>query len=295
MRLDVGDATFRRKQNRRGKPTTEGRVAYHGPLDAPGTPKIKIDLTSDEVLASAPELRDVHHPYGDGPEQPIRVRCYALTELFAEKIRALAERCRPRDLYDVVHVFRRFSGQLSAQAVSAALHAKCSFVGIAPPEYETIRKAAAAGDLEESWASMLTHQLPALPALDAFWDDLREMFEWLATSRAPRALPRAELARDDLSSWVPSPRMARWGKGAPLEVVRFAGANRLRVELDYRPKAGRTGWRTCEPYSLRSTRTGHRILYVLNDRRELRGYRVDRIANARATGQTFVPAFHVEF
>jgi len=34
------------------------------------------------------------------------VVCYSLVELFGEKLRALSERCRPRDLYDVVHMHR---------------------------------------------------------------------------------------------------------------------------------------------------------------------------------------------
>ena len=34
------------------------------------------------------------------------VLCYSLPELLGEKLRALAERCRPRDLYDVVHTHR---------------------------------------------------------------------------------------------------------------------------------------------------------------------------------------------
>jgi Nucleotidyl transferase AbiEii toxin, Type IV TA system len=38
---------------------------------------------------------------------PAEVRCYGFEELFAEKIRAMGERSRPRDLYDIVNLFRR--------------------------------------------------------------------------------------------------------------------------------------------------------------------------------------------
>jgi predicted nucleotidyltransferase component of viral defense system len=40
------------------------------------------------------------------PEGGISARCYAYEEVFGEKVRALAERTRPRDLYDVVNLFR---------------------------------------------------------------------------------------------------------------------------------------------------------------------------------------------
>jgi len=50
--------------------------------------------------------RDIAHPYPDGP-LPGKVRCYSFEELFAEKIRAMAQRARPRDLYDIINLFRR--------------------------------------------------------------------------------------------------------------------------------------------------------------------------------------------
>ncbi len=68
-------------------------------------PKVKLDLTSDEVLVDRPAFRRVGHPYSD--QLPVAgVLCYSIAELFGEKLRALAERCRPRDLYDVVHMHR---------------------------------------------------------------------------------------------------------------------------------------------------------------------------------------------
>ena len=65
---------------------------------------MKLDLTSDELLADSPVERPVSHPYSDKPNDAASVRCYSLTELLAEKLRALVERCRPRDLYDVIHL-----------------------------------------------------------------------------------------------------------------------------------------------------------------------------------------------
>lgn len=89
--------------------------------------------------------------------------------------------------------------------------------------------------------------------------------------------------------------MASWRSGAPLEIVRFAGANRLKVRLDYRPESGRAGLRLVEPYSLRRTSEGNLLLYVVNDHGEPRSYRVDRIASAEATNESFSPRYLVEF
>ena len=81
----------------------------------------------------------------------------------------------------------------------------------------------------------------------------------------------------------------------PMELIRFAGANRLRVTVDYAAKEGRRGSRTVEPYSLRRSWGGDLLLFVLNDRRQLRAYRVDRILGVRIESETFDPRYRVEF
>ena len=94
-------------KNPRGKISVQGRIAYRGLLRQGGDlPRIKLDLTNDEVLVSEPVSRKVFHPYSDKPEGGLYVPCYCFEEVFAEKIRALGERLRPRDLYDVLHPYR---------------------------------------------------------------------------------------------------------------------------------------------------------------------------------------------
>lgn len=72
-------------------------------------------------------------------------------------------------------------------------------------------------------------------------------------------------------------------------------SNRLKIEIDYRAEKGRWGWRRVEPYSFRRTQDGNVILFVVNDRGQLRSYRTDRIANVRVTDESFTPSYLVEF
>jgi predicted DNA-binding transcriptional regulator YafY len=88
--------------------------------------------------------------------------------------------------------------------------------------------------------------------------------------------------------------MASWG-GRPLDRIRYAGSNRLKVEIDYRAEKGRSGWRRVEPYSFRRTQDGNVILFVVNDRGQLRSYRTDRITNVRVTDESFTPSYLIEF
>lgn len=95
---------FELYDNPRGHQSAQGRVGYRGPMGRRGdVPRVKLDLTHDEVLVLEPTFREEHHPYSDRPDQGIQIRCYSFEEVFAEKIRALSERERPRDLYDVIH------------------------------------------------------------------------------------------------------------------------------------------------------------------------------------------------
>ena len=85
----------------------EGRIFYRGPRAAPGEASIKIDLSLAETMARPTVLRQISHPYPDALPDPASVRCYSFDELFAEKLRAMAERGRPRDLYDIINLYWR--------------------------------------------------------------------------------------------------------------------------------------------------------------------------------------------
>ena len=295
IQLTVDDTAFRRRRNRRGNPTTQGRLAYQGPNPQPVSPKVKLDITTDEVLVQQPVLRKIGHQYSDAPLPIDGVRCYSITELFGEKLRALSERCRPRDLYDVVHMHRHPDLIGMQHAVMAVLERKCSHAGIDVPDADSIRSSPFREEIEAEWENMLGHQLPRpLPPFADFWMTLDDVFRWLAGTRRTIQLPRASLG--DLDPGWEAPRaITSWRRGVPLELLRYAGANRLKVDIDYRAENGRWGSRRVEPYSLRRTQDGNLVLFVVNDQGALRSYRVDRIAGIRPTTATFTPRFRVEF
>ena len=136
--------------------------------------------------------------------------------------------------------------------------------------------------------------ITTLPPFDSFWSTLDDVFGWLAGTRPSQNLPRAQFGNLD-PNWTAPRAITTWRRGFPLELLRYAGANRLRVEIDYRPEQGRSGPRIVEPYSLRRTSDGNIVLFVVNDRRQLRSYRIDHIAAIKPTTQTFTPIRRVEF
>jgi len=124
-------------------------------------------------------VRALHHPYSDRPDDGIHIQCYSFEEVFAEKIRALAERERPRDLYDLVHLYRHDELKSDRALVLNTLKEKCAFKDISVPTIQTLENRPERAELESEWENMLAHQLPVLPPFEQFWQELPGLFEWL--------------------------------------------------------------------------------------------------------------------
>lgn len=278
--------------NPRGKISVQGRISYRGPLQPGGAlPRIKLDLTDDEVLVLNPVSREVHHPYSDKPENGIQIQAYCFEELFAEKIRALAERLRPRDLYDAIHLHWHNSTKHGRNIILSTLEKKCSFKGISVPTMDFLENKRERAELETEWKNMLGHQVPVLPPFEQFWKELPELFEWLyraVVKPVPSVMSAMGYALD--TAWHPPAMAQAWHISIPLEAIRFAAANRLCVDLTYQGSR-----RLIEPYSLRRTGDGNLLLYaVKHDTGECRSYRVDRIQGAQITKIPFTPRYLIE-
>ena len=158
---------------------TEGNIYYRGPRNARTPARIKLDISGAEKIARPTILRDISHPYSDSLPAPPQVRCYAFEEIFAEKLRAMGERGRPRDLYDIVLLFRRRDFQDEPKLIKSVLEKKCELKGVSMPTLESIWNASTKGELISEWENMLRHKLQALPPIEQFWDELPNIFNWL--------------------------------------------------------------------------------------------------------------------
>jgi predicted nucleotidyltransferase component of viral defense system len=296
IELPADSIAFEVYTNPRGKHAVQGRVGYRGPMQRRGSvPRIKLDLTDDERLVLAPVWREVHHPYTDKPATSFQALCYPYEELFAEKMRALAERMRPRDLYDVIHLYRHDDTTCDRGLVVRTLQEKCAFKGIPVPSALALQNRSERAELEAEWQNMLGHQLPQLPPFSQFFEELPLVFEWLFGTPQRPAMRAYPIAGNVDVSWQPPPMVHVWGRAVPLEAIRFAASNRLCVDLDYVDVEGHRGQRLIEPYALRKTMDGEIIvLATRHDNGEPRSYRVDRIRGAEVTTTSFVPKYTVE-
>lgn len=268
----------------------EGRIYYTGPLGAPGVASVKLDLTTAEEVVRPTVLRNIDHQYPDDLPAPATVRCYGFEEVFAEKLRAMGQRSRPRDLYDIVNLFRRGDFLPHWELIGSVYREKCLSKDLEIYDFGSLENSPFRAELESEWSNMLAHQLPALPPFQEFWNQLPRLFDWLTKGAQPADLMPVTASSPEEDGWFPPSTAWVWGHGVPFESVRFAAANHLCVELGYGGSV-----RVIEPYSLRRTRDGNLLLYgVRVDNSETRAYRVDRIASIDVTSVPFTPRYRVE-
>ncbi len=83
-------------KNTRGQLSVQGKIAYRGPMGRRSSePTVKLDLNWDEIVVGPPVLKEIHHPYSDQAFNKVKVLTYSIEEIFAEKLRALAQRTSP--------------------------------------------------------------------------------------------------------------------------------------------------------------------------------------------------------
>jgi predicted nucleotidyltransferase component of viral defense system len=283
-------------RNPRGKLACQGKISYKGPVSPTRPlPRIKLDLTADERVVLPPVAVEIFHPYSDVPEEGIEVLAYDYVEAFAEKFRALGERTRPRDLYDVVNLYRNAEARPEQEQFVSVLREKCAFKGIELPQLTDIERHHA--EVDAGWIHMLNHQLPALLPMAPFWGALPEIFNWLHGQVAAPVLPAMplmgateEVIRERVISFPTGSRGQTF-----IEAIRFAAANRLLIDIDYRDLKGNRSTRSIEAYSLRRSRAGDLLLMAVRaEDGQPRSYRVDGILGVSPTQTTFSPRYPIE-
>lgn len=288
IELPAEQMSFDIYPNPRGNDQCQGKIGYVGPMlfRQKSLPKVKLDLGFDEVVVNSPIKMPVFHEYSDADKELFQILTYSFEEAFAEKTRALLERLRPRDLYDVIHLYRHDELQPNKQIVLTTLEEKCKFKEIKVPTLVALERHSERKQIELGWEQSLKHQLSELPSFEQFWDELKLFFAWLYGSVSKPKLQEIPLGgnpflRQHLSA-IPH--------AFPIQKVRFAAANHLCVELTY----GGTK-RLIEPYSLRTTKDGNVLLQSIKHlSQEARSYRLDRIEGAEISPTPFTPKYRVE-
>ena len=156
------------------------RIYYIGPLEQRRNPeKIIFDLSGFEQLFTIPERRVIFHNFSDLNQDVFYAASYCFEELFAEKLRVLVERARPRDLYDIIHLYDKRNLLRNETDYMHLLRQKFARKNVSfkylwefydHPKYQ---------ELLNEWTNMLAHQLANLDQIEEYLKKLHIVQEWI--------------------------------------------------------------------------------------------------------------------
>jgi predicted nucleotidyltransferase component of viral defense system len=281
------------KKDKQGRLTFKARLGYKGPLAFPGEPRrILFDLTAHEPILRPPTDAPIFHPYPDLLPSPASIRAYPLEELLAEKTRALFERTRPRDLYDVVFVINNQRAELDLARTRDLFLGKCQAKALEPPNCASlVARIRSTEELRSAWENMLRHQLPQLPPIDSMLEGVPAALQWIDAVAPIPAAVLSGVPTGVIEETVAPAGIQYWGQGVGLETIRFAGTNRLLVRFIYHGRE-----RLVEPYALRRAGTGNLLLYAWPvGETHIKAFNTAEIRSVQATERAFIPRYRIEF
>ncbi|MCK4652887.1 MAG: nucleotidyl transferase AbiEii/AbiGii toxin family protein [Candidatus Cloacimonetes bacterium] len=138
--------------------------------------KIKLDITDfDKEKIILPILnKEIIHTYSDSFKAKTPV--YNLKEIIAEKIRALFERTRPRDLYDVWYFLVESNLKVSKDITGKKIKFKKVKIDLSSLEK---RK----NDFAHAWKNSLNHQINNLPDFELVYNKTINILKEYETSK----------------------------------------------------------------------------------------------------------------
>ncbi|OIN87316.1 MAG: hypothetical protein CO092_00035 [Candidatus Aenigmarchaeota archaeon CG_4_9_14_3_um_filter_37_18] len=136
------------------------KVVYQGPLYTGKTISkggIRIDVSFRKDMVLKPELMSITSEYPD--IQPFLAYCMPMEEIFAEKVRALIKRSKPRDIYDVWFLINR-----NVKIDRKLIIKKINLQGL---KFDLKKLENEIGDKRKDWKSDLSTLLSTIPDFDA--------------------------------------------------------------------------------------------------------------------------------
>lgn len=122
--------------------------------------KIKLEVSTDEKVQLPGVVLDIFHPYSDRLFSAVKLNCYCIEEIVAEKLRALKQRSytAPRDFYDLFHLTKDFTKE-DWQGIIPIFKKKMAHKNLAYHSPNDIIDEAKIINVERAWQSSIAHQI----------------------------------------------------------------------------------------------------------------------------------------
>ena len=170
----------------------------------------------------------------------------------------------------------------------SVLKKKCDHKKMEIPNFKSIKAHEKRDELDIEWESMLAHQLPLLPPLKIYWQELSPFFEWLHSRKDTEE--SLQKINKDQESWKSGRMKDVYSTNFIVEKIKFSALNQLCVELLYEGKKA-----TIEPYAFRKNKEGSILLYGCHQKNgKTDFFTIKNIQSANITEVSFSPRYIVE-
>lgn len=144
---------------------------------------IKIDISFSEKMISNPETKGINHPYSDNKKIISNVTSYSFNEIVAEKLRALVQRNRPRDIFDNWFFINKLSHSEYSD-VKNLLIQKAQNKGVIFDSIQDFVNPQKKRINQRAWNQSLKHQMTSemLPDFNQAYDKLYEFIDNILNS-----------------------------------------------------------------------------------------------------------------
>lgn len=252
-----------------------GELFYRGPRGSSHA-RVKLDISLNEQLVSGVAGLPLLHSYDDSGDVATIVPCYRLEEIVAEKLRALLQRNRAGDLFDVWFLLANKRHELDPQAVMRIFGEKAGARGVPVEALREVVSNEKFVSLADHWDAQIGHQLPAAPRLGDVQAGIQRLLIEFITAGTPAP------AREGLSLRGAADGRIRTFAGPRALIVTAARGRRV-LQLRYDGT-----WRHVEPYSFVLGRRGDEQLFGFElEAAHVKRYRVHRIEDVRLTDRPY--------
>jgi predicted nucleotidyltransferase component of viral defense system len=178
--FDVEEPRFEVVDDEYGRESLKCHRYWRGPHRRRGAARaLRLDITRNEIVATDPIARPVHHEYSDLEDLgALTWRCYSLEEVMAEKLRAVLGQRKhaiARDLYDLESIQEYVDHEVVRRILPAKLAAKdLDTAGVSPGAFR-VREAEFRSDWTHSLLPLI--QEAAMLDFDSVWSSVLEMVE----------------------------------------------------------------------------------------------------------------------
>ena len=122
--------------------------------------KIKLEVSTDELVLLNTEMRTIMHPYSDETTVEKQCNCYSINEIVSEKLRALLQRSytAPRDFYDLYHLTQDFN-KADWKNIKPIFLKKMEHKNLEYKSPEDLIDDSKLANVERAWKNSVEHQI----------------------------------------------------------------------------------------------------------------------------------------